>query len=316
MNTKDRVLTLLTACKGAYLSGEELAQSLKLSRAAVWKAVSALKEMGLPIKTQPGKGYCLEHGADFLTRGGIESRLEPCSNWSVQVFGEVTSTNAVLRQQASAGAPDGTVLIAGSQSQGRGRLGRSFYSPADTGVYLSVLLRRDWGPLEARRLTTMAALAACRAVQQVAGKKAGIKWVNDVFLEGKKVCGILTEAAFSLEDGKLEYAVVGAGFNANCPSGGFPEELASIAGAVFDAPQEEGRNRLAAAFLNAFAGVLADPQTYPQAYKENCLVLGKTVLAGTRRAKALDLDENCGLLVQYEDGSRETLTAGEISVKL
>ena len=316
MTTKDRVLTLLAACKGSYISGEELAQSLQLSRAAVWKAVGALKALGFPIETQPGKGYCLASCGDILTGGGIESRLTSGSRWSVQVLGEVTSTNALLRQQASMGAPDGTVLAAGSQSLGRGRLGRSFFSPADTGIYLSVLLRRDWGAEESRRLTTIAALAACRAVSRVSGKEAGIKWVNDVFLEGKKVCGILTEAAFSLEDGKLDYAVVGVGFNAYAPRDGFPEELREIAGPVFDAPQEEGRNRLAAAFLNELGTLLANPEGYLEDYRAHSLVLGREILAGDRKATALELDDSCGLVVRYEDGSMDTLRAGEISIKM
>lgn len=316
MTTKDRVLTLLAACKGSFLSGEELAQSLQLSRAAVWKAVGSLKEQGFPIETQPGKGYCLSSCGDILTRGGIESRLESGNRWSLQVLGEVTSTNALLRQQAMAGAPDGAVLAAGSQSLGRGRLGRSFFSPADTGVYLSVLIRRDWGAEESRRLTTMAALAACRAVSRVSGKEAGIKWVNDVFLNGKKVCGILTEAAFSLEDGRLDYAVVGAGFNAYAPREGFPEELREIAGPVFDAPQEEGRNRLAAAFLNELASLLAGPEGYLADYRAHSLVLGKEILAGDRKATALELDDSCGLVVEYEDGRVETLRAGEIRIKM
>ena len=231
----------------------------------------------------------------------------------------MTSTNALLKARADQGAPEGTVLVAASQTLGRGRLGRKFYSPADTGVYLSALLRRDWPPAAARCLTTLAAAAAAQAVEQVSGRKAGIKWVNDIFIEGKKVCGILTEAAFRLEEGTLDYAVLGVGFNAYTPEGGFPPEIASIAGSVYEARREDGRNALAAAFLNGLRGALAEPQGALGDYRRRCLVLGKDILVqspqGSRPARALDLDEQCGLMVQYPDGSREVLRSGEISVR-
>lgn len=319
MTTKDRVLTLLSACRGSYLSGEELAQSLNLSRAAVWKAISALRAGGYPIEGQPSRGYRLLPGGDILSLGGIESRLDSREAWKIEVLDQVTSTNALLKARADQGAPEGTVLVAASQTLGRGRLGRKFYSPADTGVYLSALLRRDWPPAAARCLTTLAAAAAAQAVEQVSGAEAGIKWVNDIFIEGKKVCGILTEAAFRLEEGTLDYAVLGVGFNAYIPEGGFPPEIASIAGSVYESRREDGRNALAAAFLNGLRGSLAEPQEALGDYRRRCLVLGKDILVqspqGSRPARALDLDEQCGLLVQYPDGSREVLRSGEISVR-
>ena len=155
-------------------------------------------------------------------------------------------------------------------------------------------------------------------MEQVSGREAGIKWVNDIFIEGKKVCGILTEAAFRLEEGTLDYAVLGVGFNAYIPEGGFPPEIASIAGSVYEARREDGRNALAAAFLNGLRGALAEPQEALGDYRRRCLVLGKDILVQSpqcsRPARALDLDEQCGLQVQYPDGSREVLRSGEISV--
>ena len=248
MTTKDRVLTLLCACRGSYLSGEELAESLNLSRAAVWKAISALRAGGYPIEGQPSRGYRLLPGGDILSLGGIESRLDSREVWKIEVLDQVTSTNALLKARADQGAPEGTVLVAASQTLGRGRLGRKFYSPADTGVYLSALLRRDWPPAAA-----------------------------------------------------------------------FPPEIAGIAGSVYEARREDGRNALAAAFLNGLRGALAEPQAALRDYRRRCLVLGKDILVqspqGSRPARALDLDEQCGLIVQYPDGSREVLRSGEISVR-
>ena len=317
MTTKDRVLTLLAACRGASLSGEELAQSLGVSRAAVWKAISALREAGYPIEGVPCKGYRLLSKGDILSLGGIESHL--CNPWHLEVLGEVTSTNALLRARAEAGAPDRTVLVAASQTLGRGRLGRKFYSPGDTGVYLSVLIRRDWPPRAARDLTTLAAVAAARAIESAARKEAGIKWVNDIFLDGKKVCGILTEAAFRMEEGTLDYAVLGVGFNAYVPPNGFPQELSQVAGAIYDVPREDGRGMLAAAFLNALEVCLQHPREAKGEYRSRCLVLGKEILVLTdgrsKPARAMDLDENCGLIVEYSDGSREVLRSGEVSIR-
>lgn len=318
LTTKDRVLTLLSACRGSFLSGEELAQSVGVSRAAVWKAISALREAGYPIEGVSCKGYRLLSKGDILSLGGIESHL--CRPWHLEVLGEVTSTNALLRAKAEAGAPDRTVLVAASQTLGRGRLGRKFYSPGDTGIYLSVLIHRDWPPTAARDLTILAAVAAARAIESAAQKEAKIKWVNDIFLEGKKVCGILTEAAFRMEEGTLDYAVLGVGFNAYVPAGGFPEELSQVAGAVYDAPREEGRSTLAAAFLNALEMCLQYPTEAKREYRSRSLVLGRDILvlsAGeSRQARAMDLDENCGLIVEYPDGSREVLRSGEVSIRI
>ena len=232
----------------------------------------------------------------------------------------MTSTNALLREQAEGGAPEGTVLVSGSQSKGRGRLGRSFFSPADTGVYLSILLRPDYEtPSRAAALTTLAALAACQAVTDIAGHQAKIKWVNDVFLKGKKVAGILTEAALSMESGAVDYIVLGVGFNLYAPKEGFPPELAGVAGAILDTPRDNGKNALTAAFLNRFWALYQAPEGYEQEYKRHCMVLGREVLIITaqaeRPAKAVDLDGQCGLIVEYPDGTRQTLKAGEVRIR-
>lgn len=318
MATKDRILDLLLSCQGSYLSGEELAMSLGVSRAAVWKGVQALREGGFPIVGQPNRGYCLETGADILSVQGILGLLEPGGPWRLELRDRVPSTNALLREQAFNGAPEGTVLLAASQSQGRGRMGRPFFSPADTGVYLSLLLRPKTGEA-AGRVTTMAALAACQAVSALSGQDAGIKWVNDVFLNGKKVSGILTEATFSLEDGTPDYVVLGAGFNLYPPQEGFPEELTGVAGAILPQTLDNGKNKLAALFLQSFWDLYRSPKDHLPAYKEKSMVLGKDIWVqtpqGQQSAKALDLDERCGLIVEYPDGTRAVLKAGEVRIR-
>ena len=323
MSTKEKLLALFEENKGTYFSGEEIAERLSLSRTAVWKAVNSLRGEGYEIDAVQNKGYCLSVGTDILSAQGIRKYLEPvCASMELEVLPVAGSTNALLKERAGAGAKDGYVLLANSQTAGRGRLGRSFYSPGDTGVYMSLLLRpRGYSPDQAVRLTTMAAVAACEAIEEVAGKPAQIKWVNDVYMDRKKVSGILTEAAFSLEDNGLDYIVVGIGINAYPPKEGFPPELTQIATTVFRERQNDGKNRLASAFLNHFMGYYAagNNMDYAEEYRARSLVIGKEIRvispAGQREALALDVDEECRLVVRYEDGSRETLSSGEISIR-
>lgn len=241
---------------------------------------------------------------------------------SLQVFPVVDSTNVLLREQAKEGALDGTVIIAGEQTAGKGRLGRSFYSPSGTGVYLSLLLRQEKPDEDLTgRITTMAAVAASEAIETVSGKKAGIKWVNDIYMEGKKVCGILAEGSFSQARGILDSVILGIGCNVFLPGEGFPGNLSEKAGAIFDSYRDQAREQLAAEFLNRFFYYyhLPDHKGYVEKYRERCFVTGQKIdvvtPAGRRRALALSLDENCRLKVRYEDGKEEDLSSGEISIR-
>ena len=322
--TKEKLLALFEENKGTYFSGEEIAERLSVSRTAVWKAVNSLRGEGYEIDAVQNKGYCLSVSTDILSAPGIRKYLKPaCAFLEPEVLPVAESTNVLLKERAGAGAKEGYVILANSQTEGRGRLGRSFYSPADTGIYMSLLLRpRAYSPDQAVRLTTMAAVAACEAIEEVSGRRAQIKWVNDIFMDDKKVSGILTEAAFSLEDNGLDYIVVGIGINAYPPKEGFPADVAQVAGAVFQTRQNDGKNHLAAAFLNHFISYYAagENMDYAEKYRARSLVIGKEIRvlspAGEKEAVALDVDEECRLVVRYEDGSREKLSSGEISVRL
>lgn len=324
MATKEELLKLFENNKGVYLSGEEIAEKLSLSRTAVWKAVNSLRKDGYRIDAVQNKGYCLAIDTDILSAEGILKYLEPvCSNLELTVLPVTDSTNSLLREMAAAGAPEGRCVIANSQTTGRGRLGRVFYSPADTGVYLSLLLRPGQCSAEqASKLTTMAAVAACEAIEDVSDEKASIKWVNDIYMNDRKVSGILTEASFDLESGYLEYAALGIGINIYPPNTGFPEEIKDIAGAVFRTPRNDGKNRVAAAFLNHFmeyytAGNSAD---YAVRYRDRSFLIGRDINVlfrdGKRSATAIDVDQDCHLIVRYEDGSEDCLSSGEVSLRL
>lgn len=316
VTTKERLLTLLETRRGSFLSGEEAARELAVSRAAVCKAVKALRQAGYPIDAVTNRGYRLSEQGDVLSAQGIAKYLNPELRPLVEKT--LDSTNAAVRRLAEQGAPEGTVVLAGSQTQGRGRYGRTFYSPEDTGVYLSLLLRPAGDPQQTVLLTAAAAAAMCQAMEALGVENPGIKWVNDIFLSGRKVCGILCEASFSLETGAPEYVVVGAGINVYAPKGGFPPEIADIAGALWESPMADGKNKLAAEFLNRFWTLYRTGGDFLEDYRRRSLVIGKTVavMAGgeSKPALALDIDDRCRLRVRFANGEERSLSYGEVRV--
>ena len=322
MTTSDRVLALLAEREGGFVSGDALAKSLSLSRGAVWKAVAQLRRAGYDIDAAPRRGYCLRAADAVLSEAGIRRHLRHPA-LDLRVFDELDSTNAALKRLAEEGAPEGLALIAEAQTQGRGRMGRSFFSPGQSGLYLSLLLRpqiRDFSP---GALTACAAVAVAEAIEAVTGLHAQIKWVNDLLLDGKKVCGILTEGALDCETGRLRYAVLGVGLNVCAPAGGFPAELREIAGALF----EDGcgaalRCRLAAEILDRLLDYYAAlPETpFLAAYRARCTLLGRPVYVlapdtPPQEATALAVEPDFSLLVELPDGTRQSLRSGEVSVR-
>ncbi len=324
MNTRERVLEILESHKCSYYSGEKLALELGISRAAVWKAVKRLREDRYPIDAIPNKGYCLSQDIDPISERGIWKYLNSnCRNLDIHLLPEAGSTNKMLCEKANAGSPEGTVLIAGMQTDGKGRLGRHFYSPENTGIYMSLLLRpKGITPEKAIRLTSIAAVAGCEAVEAVTGKTAYIKWVNDIYLADRKICGILTEGSISMETGTMDSVVLGIGINVYHPENGFPKEIRGIAGCVFSEVQLDGKNRLTAEFLNRFMGyyLAGDFSAHIESYRKRSMVIGKTVSVifqnGRRLAKVLDVDDECRLIVKYTDGTFDRLLTGEVSLKI
>ena len=324
MTTKEKLLALLEDSKGTFFSGEEIARTLQVSRAAVWKAVNALREDGYTIDAVTNKGYRLSPDSDILSSQGIRRFLKPeYRDLDLTVLPTAPSTNALVREKANQGRPEGCVIVACEQTDGRGRYGRQFFSPIDSGVYLSLLLRPTaYSPQQATCLTAAAAAAMCQAIEAVTGQQPGIKWVNDIFLHGKKVCGILTEAAVGLETGALDYMVLGAGVNLYPPVKGFPEEIQPIAGSVLERSCPEAKNRLVGGFLNRFWDFYAHPEcrTYLEDYRSRSLAIGQnvTVLSAGRAvsAYAYGIDDDFRLLVRYENGDTEALSYGEIRIQL
>lgn len=323
MTIKDSVQRALERAMGASISGEDLAKSLSVSRNAVWKAVKELQDEGFIIDAASHRGYCLTGRPDLISAECIARHLPAAHPFRISVCNTITSTNTVLKSMAEKGAPEGTVLIAEEQTAGKGRMNRSFYSPAGTGIYISVLLRPRFSAAESLSITTAAAVAVAEAVEQESGRETKIKWVNDVYCSGKKLCGILTEAAFDMETRGLAYAVLGIGINVQPPCSGFPQELEPIVTSVWTREEYQGdrRNRLAADVLTRFWRFYERLTEKPflASYQQRSLLndTDVVVLSGetARAARALEIDDDCRLHVRYDDGTEEYLCSGEVSVK-
>ena len=321
--TKDAVLQMLWQNPERYLSGEMLARELKVSRTAVWKAVRQLRAEGYAIESVTNRGHRLLDRSDVLSEQGVRRFLQNPAI-APRVYQSIGSTNTALKAMAAEGAREGTALIAGEQTAGRGRMGRAFYSPADSGLYMSLLLRPQLPAAEAVKLTACAAVAVCEAIEELSGLETQIKWVNDVLIAGKKVCGILTEGSLDCESGQLSYAVVGIGVNTAVPPGDFPPELRKIAGAVFGEEKPPMlRSRLAAMILDRLmdAGARLDDPAIFEGYRRRSLVPGREISIHTpgkdpQPALALEIERDYALRVRLPDGSEQSLNSGEVSVRV
>ena len=242
---------------------------------------------------------------------------------TIHYFDTIGSTNDEARRMAKSGAPHGTVLIAGHQTGGHGRRGRSFHSPAGSGIYMSVLLRPDCAPTELMHLTCAAAVAMCDAVEQAVGFRPGIKWTNDLVYGKRKVGGILTELTFT-NQGMVDYAIIGIGINCQQQEEDFPEDIRSIAAslamcsdanintAAVAAAMVQALQKMDLQLLSAKARILAQ-------YKKDCITLGQEIvlLRGDekRYGIARDIDPEGALIVEFESGCLETVSSGEVSVR-
>ncbi len=327
MSLKDEILRMLDGANGACVSGEELAGRLSVSRAAVWKAVRALRTDGYEIEAATNRGYRLLSAADVLTPASILPFLK---NDSAPVYCRhaLGSTNSEAMRLAIDGAPHGTVVLAEEQSAGRGRRGRAFFSPPRSGLYMSLIFRpqaaRGGGFVSATAagrdaadvilLTVAAAVAVCEAIEALTPRAPKIKWVNDILLDGKKVCGILTEAVGDLESASVACLVVGIGVNLTTPEDGFPEELRAIAASLGGGLP---RGRLAAEIANRLFDRFDDLSNPAMldAYRARSVVLGRRVRyveAGRERVgNVVGINDRGNLVLESDEGT-SVLQAGEI----
>lgn len=322
MGTKTKLLALLESGRGRAVSGQKLASGLGVTRAAVWKAVEALRKQGIEIEALPGSGYRLAPGSDLLTEETLRVYL-PATASVLRVEREVPSTNTVAKRWAIEGAPHGALVVAQKQTAGKGRLGRTFESPPG-GLYMSVVLRPGTAQPQANPalITAAAAVATCRAVQELCAIQLAVKWVNDLYRGGKKCCGILSEAGTGIESGHIDYIVVGIGINYSTPTPSFAPEVRRLATSLYpEGGAPAPRAKLCAAvygqLMNDFAA-LHTKEFLPE-YRRHSNVLGKMVTVAAPvpyKARAIDIDEEARLVVEDAAGQRHILSSGEISVKL
>ena len=317
---------LVVASQGAspFVSGARVAEELGVSRAAVWKAVQGLQEDGICIASERARGYRLAGVYDELDAAGVRSFLPPilADRVHLDVKRSTGSTNTDAKAAAENGAGPYSCVIAAEQVEGRGRRGRPFYSLGDTGVYLSIVLRPTVAVAQSGLITGAAAVAVCRAIESLRPDcGAQIKWVNDVYIDGRKVSGILTEASVDLESGGFSYAVVGIGVNVYEPEGGFPEAISRRAGAVLHEKRTDFRNRLAAGIISAFIELYEhDPfEAFVPEYQERSFLTGRCVeIKGGahdgERAVVRGVSDDLGLMVSLPDGTFDTLRTGEVSI--
>ena len=312
-STRQALLQALSAAGGDYVSGQQLADTLGVSRAAVHKAAAALSAQGYALEAVSRRGYRLAGGDPFCAEA-VGPYPAP-----VHVYDTLESSNRTTKLLALDGAPHGTLVLTAHQSAGRGRLGRKFESPAGKGVYCSILLRPELPAASAQTATIRAAVAVCRAVQDLCGLELAIKWVNDLYYKGKKVCGILTEAGTDLESGQLEWLVVGIGLNLTATAEDFPPELTAKAGSLYPGgPAPVSRAALAGAIGRELLALCPGFACLDE-YRARCFVPGHwvTVCTGTETyaAQALSIDDAGRLVVQREGGRTEALRCGEVTIR-
>ena len=323
MEDKKEQLIKLLFESDDYLSGQVISDRLGVSRTAVWKYIKKLTAEGYEIDAVKNRGYRLQSSSDVLSETMLLCHMD--SVWLGQHvdYKDVTdSTNLEIKRLAEKGAVSGTLSVCDRQESGRGRLGRSWSSPAGSGLWMSVLLRPDISPMKASMVTLVAAMAVSDAVKEISGVDAKIKWPNDLVAEGKKICGILTE--MSLEENRISYIVVGIGINVN--TDGFPEELLDKAVSL---KMLTGKTIKRAALCGLICKKL---ETYfeafvscgnlsfmKDAYNERLVNIGKEVVIsdreGSKNCISLGIDESGALLVRNMDGRPEAITSGEVSVR-
>ena len=322
MATKDSLLALLEERRGEFVSGQTIGELLGVSRNAIWKACAQLKKEGHRIESRTNSGYRLLVSSDVLDAEEIMAGVKvPCE---IEIADTVTSTNDVMKSRS---VPDDRplVLIAKEQSGGKGRLGRSFASPPGTGLYFTMGIKPKFDISKSLFVTMGAAVAVCRAIKTVCGKDAEIKWVNDIFLDGKKICGILTEAQTNFELGIIDTLIIGIGIN--CFPEKYPEEVAGVAGSIADEEGAFSRNDLAVALINELMRIMDEVETrsFFKEYKERCFILGSAVRVKKNYndegilADAIDITDDGALVVRYLEGEdrgmRAELRTGEVSIR-
>lgn len=322
MDLRLKVLEELKKNRELYFSGEELSRRLGVSRTAVWKQVEALRQQGYSIEAVNNRGYRLTGVPDRLLAAEIQEGLATrIMGRQAESYDQISSTNTVAREKAEAGAPEGLVVVAEEQLDGRGRLGRQWLSPAGKGIWLSLVLRPDLRPAQAPRITLAAAVALSLAIQQATGIRAGIKWPNDLYLNGRKVAGILTE--LKAEADRIHYIVLGAGVNANLKEEDLPENfLRKATSLLMELGRPVSRLELVKDFLTQldliYPLVGSNFETVLKSWKELSITLGREVKVTSPweqiNGLARDLTDE-GALIVWDGRTEHIVYAGDVTLR-
>lgn len=320
---KKEVLEVLKKNKNNFISGEQLSNRLGVTRTSIWKQINILKEEGYKIESISRKGYKLIEEPDILSRDDllIELQNNKLGN-DIYYFKTIDSTNNYGKKLALDGALEGTIVLSDEQTGGRGRLGRAWVSPPGTSISMSIILRPTIYPNEAAKITEITAAAVANAISRVTKLKTGIKWPNDIIINSKKVCGILTE--MSAEINSINYVIVGMGINVNINE--FPDEINNVATSLKkELNMEISRKELVINIVNEFEKLYydfintGDLSKTVEICKEKSVILGKMIKIINRNeiiiAKAIDIDENGELIIKKDDGEIINIISGEISVR-
>lgn len=324
MATKDLLLSYLKEKRGAWVSGESLSNEMSVSRTAIWKHVRKLKEEGYFIESSPKKGYLLSRDSDLLLpneiREGLGTRV--FGKMDIHYFKEVDSTNMRAKDLAEAGAREGTVVIAESQTAGRGRRGREWFSSPGNGIYATLILRPAMPPIGAPRITLMTAVAVAEALLSLVELDLKIKWPNDILIKGRKLAGILTEITTEMD--AVNYIVVGLGLNVNSPSESFPKEIREKATSIFiETGEQFSRARLVRTILEQF-------EKYYEMFKKNEFfsiihrwkqlsdIVGKKisvdVLGQEHMGEVVDIDDDGVLILKDDQGRIQRIISGDVTL--
>lgn len=321
MKLKEKILNLLNEKETEFISGQYLAELFSVSRNAVWKAVNSLRQDGYNIYAVQNKGYTLD-GCSIFTGEVIKSYLQ--SPVKIGYIPNVTSTNDIIMEYGRKGSEEFIAVVADSQSNGRGRKGRIFYSPDNAGTYFSILLKPNVHFSESLYITTAAAAAVTEAIKQLYDIDTEIKWVNDIYYNGKKICGILTEAHVDMESGTVDYAALGIGINIFEPEESYHQDIKNIAGAAFSRSMFDNKIRceITAKVIDIFYEYYKNlsNMTFLHTYKSRSFLTGKNVTVEKdgiiQKAFVKGIDDKCRLQVLFENGIEENLLSCEVSLSL
>lgn len=322
MNTKSRVLTLLMKQAPHFISGENMAQQLNISRTAIWKTINKLKKEGYQIQSSKHKGYCYQH-TDILSSEGIYLSLTsdtPIQKILVMENSESTMSDAKLATiQTKPSVP--TLIVANNQQHSKGRFGRSFFAKKNAGIYMSLVLQPNQSLEEITQYTIITAVAVSRAIDYLIDTQTNIKWVNDIYLNDKKICGILSEAISNIETRQISTIIIGIGINFSIKNAEFPKELQKSATSLFSNIKPTiTRNKLIGEIWNQFYKIINQlpNQHFLEEYKKKSFVLNKKITfsqsGNNIEGIAKAINSRGELIVQLNNGESITLSSGEISL--